>query len=37
MEIGGGVVAGAKVRYNIDYAKEVFQEASVYALVEYSF
>ena len=36
-EIGDGVVAGTKVRYNLDYAKEVFQEASVYALVEYSF
>jgi len=36
-EIDDGVVAGAKVRYNLDYAERFSQEAAVYGLVEYSF
>lgn len=36
-EIGGGVVAGTKVRYNLDYGKRFSQEADIYGLVEYRF
>jgi hypothetical protein len=36
-EIGVDVVAGAKVRYNLDYGKRFSQEADIYGLVEYRF